>query len=241
MSGVLHRFSGAAAAAYDAGRAPYLPEVVAALELPPAPARVVDLAAGTGLLSRALLAAGHDVVAVEPDLDMARRQPDGVVRVAARAEATGLPAGSADAVVVGDAWHWFDAPVAAGEVHRLLRPRGRLALAWRHSIPEERPAALAGFYTALARVHGEHVALPPDRGRDALAAHPGFAPLVHRQVRFVRETDVEGLLAEAASTSFVNAHPEREALLAELRTELAGAGRVAVPYVAEVWRTTRRR
>jgi len=235
------RFSGAAAAAYDTGRAPYVPEVVAALGLPRPPARVLDLAAGTGLLSRALLEAGHEVVAVEPDQDMASRLPDGVAVNAATVEATDLPAASVDAVVVGDAWHWFDAEAAASEVHRVLRPGGRLALAWRFSVAEERPVALSGFYARLEAARGEHPAFRGARGREALEHHPGFAAFTHRPIAFVHRTTPAGLLAEAASASFVNAMPERDDFLAELRRELdvAGVGAVDVPYVADAWLTSR--
>ncbi len=235
-------FSGAAAAAYDAGRAAYTPEVLGAMQLPSAPARVLDLASGTGLLSRALLHAGYEVVAIEPDAEMAAHAPAGAEQGQGSAEATGLPEASVDAVVVGDAWHWFDAPAAAEEVHRVLRPRGRLALSWRGSIPEERPPELLAFYGLLLGARGEdHPGFRAERGREALTAHPGFAKLLRDEVRFVRHTDADGLVAEAASASYVNALPEREAFLAELRDSLQGVGEVTVSYLAEVWRTTRRR
>lgn len=235
------RFSGAAAAAYDDGRAPYTPAMLAALELPRPPSRVLDLAAGTGLLSRALLDAGHAVVAVEPDADMAARLPSAVEAHAATAEATGLPAVSVDAVVVGDAWHWFAPEPAAANVHRVLRPGGRLALLWRGSRARERPAALEGFYARLIASRGEHPGFAGQRGREGLVAHPGFAPFAHREVAFVHRTSPEGLLAEAASASWVNAMAGREAFLGELRDELvaAGVGAIDVPYVADVWLTQR--
>ncbi len=238
---MVHRFSGPAAAVYDAGRAAYMPEVVAALELPRPPARVLDLAAGTGLLSRALLAVGHEVVAVEPDPDMASRLPKGVEARTATAEATGLAAASVDAVVVGDAWHWFDAEAAAAEVRRVLRPGGRLALVWRFSVAEERPAALSGFYARLAAARGEHPGFRGARGREALECHPGFTSFTHRQIAFVHRTTPAGLLAEAASASFVNAMPQRDAFLAGLGRELDvnDVGAVDVSYVADVWLTRR--
>ncbi len=241
MRAMPHRFSGAAAAAYDAGRAPYVPGVVAALDLPAPPSRVLDLAAGTGLLSRALLAAGHEVVAVEPDPDMAARQPEGVERVLAPAEATGLPEACVDAVVAGDAWHWFDPDAAADEVHRVLRPRGRLALVWRGSVPEEHPAELTAYYALLTGARGEHPGFRGQQGREALSHNPAFAPLVHREVAFVHRTDPEGLLAEAASASYVNAMEDREAFLEALRGTLDGVGSVEVPYRAGIWLTRRRR
>lgn len=238
-----HRFSGPAAEAYDRGRAPYVPEVVAALDLPAPPSRVLDLAAGTGLLSRALLAAGHEIVAVEPDPDMAARQPEEVERVPASAEATGLRDGSVDGVVAGDAWHWFDSAAAADEVHRVLRPRGRLTVVWRGSVAEGRPAALQPYYDLLASaLPAEHPALRGDRGLEALTAHPGFAPLIHAVVPFVHRTDRDGLLAEAASASYVNALEDRDAFLTALAETLTGVdGSVEIPYAAGIWRTTRRR
>ncbi len=233
-------FSAAAARAYDVGRARYGPEVVAALDLPRPPARVLDLAAGTGLLSRVLLTAGYTVVAVEVDADMRGQLPRGAEVHAATAEATGLPAASVDAVVVGDAWHWF-APEAAAEVHRVLRPGGRLALVWRGSVAEERPPALEAFHARLSAARGDHPAFRAGRGRETLEAHPGFAAFERREVRFAHPTDRAGLLAEAASTSYVNAMPGREAFLAELARELdaAGVGAVDGPYRAEVWLTRR--
>ncbi len=109
------------------------------------------------------------------------------------------------------------------------------------SVEEERPAALAGFHARLQAVRDT----APSRDADLLGGRAGYAPLVHRRVSFLHRTDVDGLLAEAASISSVNLlrGPEREALLADLREELtwAGVGTVEVPYVAEVWRTTRRR
>ncbi len=99
---------------------------------------------------------------------MAARGPAGAERVGGTAEATGLADASVDAVVVGDAWHWFDAPAAAAEVHRVLRPRGRLALVWRGSIPEERPAELLPYYALLHGARGRTTRRsPPTRPREA--------------------------------------------------------------------------
>ncbi len=236
-----HRFSGPAAAAYDAGRAPYVPEVVLALQLPPAPARVLDLAAGTGLLSRALLEAGHEVVAVEPDPDMAARLPVEAEEHQATAEATGLPDACVDAVVVGDAWHWFEPDDAAAEVHRVLRPRGRLALVWRWSDPELRPPELAAYYALLEEVRGDHPSLHGEQGREAFPRHPGFAPLVHQRVPFVRRMDRAALVAEAASASYVNTLEEREAFMVAIEGSLVDVGELELDYAAAIWRTTRRR
>jgi ubiquinone/menaquinone biosynthesis C-methylase UbiE len=95
--------------------------------------RVVDLAAGSGTLTRALSERFSDVVAVEPDEEMravlARRPGDFEVRVGT-AEQIPLPDASVDAVFVGDAFHWFDGPVAIAEIDRVLRPDRGAALLW---------------------------------------------------------------------------------------------------------------
>jgi SAM-dependent methyltransferase len=108
---------------------------VAALDwLVPAGCEVaVDLAAGTGLFTRALLGRAARVVAVEPDARMravlARRSPGLDVREG-RGEAMPLPDASADAVFVSTAWHWLDQSRAVPEIARVLRPGGRLGVIW---------------------------------------------------------------------------------------------------------------
>ena len=93
----------------------------------------VDLAAGTGLFTRALLGRAARVIAVEPDARMrevlARRSPEVDVR-AGYGEAMPLPDGAADAVFASTAWHWFDLRRAVPEIARVLRPGGRLGVIW---------------------------------------------------------------------------------------------------------------
>lgn len=104
--------------------------------------RVVDLGTGTGSLARGFAAAGCAVVAIdvsEAMLAEARRLAAGegvsVEFRAAPAEATGLPDGSADVVVAGQCWHWFDGPRVAAEARRLLVPGGRVAVPYFDWIP----------------------------------------------------------------------------------------------------------
>lgn len=124
------RAFGSVAAEYDRGRPTYPAEAVRWL-LGEAPLEVVELGAGTGKLTAALLAAGHRVTAVEPLAEMravlAERAP-GAARRDGTAEATGLAAGCCDAVVAGAAFHWFDRSRAFPEIQRLLRAPGALGL-----------------------------------------------------------------------------------------------------------------
>jgi SAM-dependent methyltransferase len=129
---------GRIAVEYDDVRPEYAPEALAraaeALGLG-AGTKVVDLAAGSGKLTRALAHRFDEVVAVEPNDEMRgvlARRSAGIRVLAGTAERMPLPDGSADAVFVGDAFHWFDGAAAVDELARVLRPRGGVALLWNH-------------------------------------------------------------------------------------------------------------
>jgi SAM-dependent methyltransferase len=138
--------------------------------------RVADLAAGTGLVTRAVLARPDPpaVVAVEPDPRMLARltaTTPGALAVRGVAEAIPLAAGAVDAVLASSAWHWFDPPVATAEIARVLRPGGVLGLLWSRADPTVGwVAAVRGIGNAAAdgsarlSRRGFDVALPPGHG-----------------------------------------------------------------------------
>ena len=117
---------------YDRWRPSY---PVAAVDwlAPASPARVVEIGAGTGRLTSLLVDRGLAVDAVEPDPRMravlARNNSDARCHDG-HSTALPVPDGSADAVLVADAWHWFDAVATMEEVRRVLRPGGWLGLVW---------------------------------------------------------------------------------------------------------------
>jgi SAM-dependent methyltransferase len=127
---------------YERGR-PHWPDdavdhAVRELELT-SDAVVLDLAAGSGRLTQRLLQRFSNVIAVEPD-DRMRARLEGVEALSGHAESIPLSDHSVDAVFVGEAFHWFDVPRALGEIARVLRPRGGLALLWivpLHDVPDE--------------------------------------------------------------------------------------------------------
>jgi len=154
------------AGAYERGRPEYAPAVVdaivAELRIPPA-APVLDLAAGTGKLTRALLGVGLDVVAVEPQPELRELLAASVGGERVReglAEAIPLPDESVAAVTVADAFHWFDHALALTEIGRVLRPGGGLAVlsavpdwsgaSWAHEVG----TLIAGMRTAHPKFDG---------------------------------------------------------------------------------------
>lgn len=150
---------GAAAAAYAEHRPDYAQAAVRwALELAPG-ARVLDLGAGTGKLTATLVALGADVVAVEPDQAMLtelRRALPAVRALPGSAEAIPLPDASVDAVLAGNALHWFDMAVAGPEMARVLVSDGILAGLW--NVVDNRVDWVAG----LERVSGAAAIGPRD-------------------------------------------------------------------------------
>jgi SAM-dependent methyltransferase len=202
------------AQAYDRGRPEYAPAVVGAIaaELQvPAGGRVLDLAAGTGKLTRALIAAGLDVVAVEPQAPLRELLAASVGAERVRegtAEAIPLPDGALAAVTVADAMHWFDHVAALTEIRRVLRPGGGLAALT--TVPDWGSASWAhevGSIIGDLRPQHPHFDGPP--WQDALAADDGWGP-----AREIRLTSSQPLRAErfidyVASISWVAALPRQ--------------------------------
>lgn len=229
---------------YDRGRPGYPPEVVeiAARELQLSPGdRVADLGAGTGKLTATLVAAGLDVVAVEP-LDGMRARLSAafpaVEAVAATAEALPFADGSLAAVFSADAFHWFDADPTVAELHRVLRPRGGVALLWH--LPgweSDPPAWWAQLRDLLDSLRGGHPGFTGEQGREAFAKHGGFEPFRYESVLSTFPTDREGVLAYVQSISYVAGHPERDRVLDEVCTIIRDVEPHDSPVRTFVWLT----
>ncbi len=230
---------GAAAGAYERGRPPYPAEAIDWL-LPPGAARVLDLGAGTGKLTRQLAQRGLDVTAVEPLPGMreqlARAVP-GVPVLAGTAEEIPLPDGSADAVLVAQAWHWVDPARAVPEVARVLVPGGQLGLVW--NMRDDR----ADWVAQLSRILHDPGESDGSRGGAAIIGPP-FGPVQHRTVEWTHRLTRDQLLDMVASRSYIITMPaaERAEVLAAVRRladshpDLAGRAELDLPYRAECFR-----
>ncbi|MBL7488524.1 class I SAM-dependent methyltransferase [Frankia sp. AgB1.9] len=245
---------GSAATAYAEHRPDYAHDAVR-WALAPAPGpRVLDLGAGTGKLTAALVALGADVIAVEPDPAMLaelRRALPAVRALPGSAEAIPLPDGSVDAVLAGHSLHWFDMAVAGPEIARVLAPGGILAGLW--NVTDDRVDWVAG----LARVGGSAALGRRDRlstwrtatadlylPRTGVAARfgsPEQAEFSHGQRR-----TAESLVSKIATHAGLLVMPaqEQQATLDRIRAFLASTpdtaqGEFTLPMLTGVLRTHR--
>jgi SAM-dependent methyltransferase len=221
--------------------------------LPAGCAVAVDLAAGTGLFTRALPGRAGTVIAVEPDERMRRvlaaRSP-GVRVLDGRAEDIPLPDGCADAVLVSHAWHWFDPERAVPEIARVLTDGGRLGVLWTSRdrgadwvaeldviCPPEQPLTTD---QARERSSRDHTVTLPEGAPFGAAQAASFG--------FARVISVDDALEWLATASqVITADPaERAAGLARSRAALqarafraAGTEMVSMPMRSWCWRADR--
>ena len=160
--------------------------------IPSGAGAILDLAAGTGLVTRELIGRAPRVVAVEPDERMRAVLADRVPRaevLAGRGEDIPLPGASVDAVVISAAWHWLDPALAGPEIARVLRPGGRLGVMWMSR--DDRVPWVADFnaFTRESREadrpEGRPGGDPAERRRRRLVEFPPGTPLSPPEERLV--------------------------------------------------------
>lgn len=230
------------AAVYERGRPSYpqaaIDRIVSALDLRPG-RTVLDLAAGTGKLTRLLVPSGANVIAVEPVREMRQeleRRVRGVAALAGTAERLPLVDRSVDAVTVGQAFHWFRQDEALQEMHRVLVPGGGVGLIW-NARDERHPvqAALSEVFDPL------EADTPRRKQRDwrTLLADSGLfercerALFEHEQV-----VDEQGLVERVTSISFIAAAPQR--VRDEVEEQVRAIARtseqpIRLPYMTELY------
>lgn len=236
----------AAAEDYERGRPGWPVDAVASLLDRFGARTVLDLAAGTGKLTRILAGLTDDVIAVEPVDGMRRvleaRLPQ-VRTLAGTAEAIPLADGAVDAVFVAEAFHWFDLPRAAADIARVLRPGGVLAVLW--NVPAWEGLAWTEELDSVVRGYrGGPLGRERAPWRQALDAERRLGPLHdEEEATHDQATDRERLLALIASFSFVGGLPDdrRAAALATCRAVLERHGIDAVTLTYKTLITTARR
>ena len=239
---------GAEAAAYERARPSYPDDAVAwltdALRIT-ASATVADVAAGTGKLTRLLAPSAATLIAVEPVAGMreflAATTP-GALAVAGTAEALPFADSSIDAITVAQAFHWFDAPAALREFHRVLRPGGRVGLIW--NARDRTVSWVDAMWTVMDRVEKRAPWRDHDEWREtAFVDRAWFTPLTEQIFRHEQILTRDDAVDRMRSVSHVAVLPpdEQAAVLDEIRDVLArdpataGRDTLALPYRVDAY------
>jgi ubiquinone/menaquinone biosynthesis C-methylase UbiE len=217
MSGAIHQSAARgfalAPADYERGRPMYPFEAVRRLvkELRIKPeSTVLDLAAGTGKLTRLLAQLGSEVVAVEPVDEMRERLVEtlpGVTALEGTAEEIPLDDESVDAVTVGQAFHWFDGDAALAEIHRVLRARSRLGLIW--NVKDESVDWVHQLAEIIEAYRGNAPRVASGAWKEAFERTELFTPIERARFSFVHQTDTATVVARVTSISFIAAMAPR--------------------------------
>jgi SAM-dependent methyltransferase len=220
-----------AALEYEHGRPGWPAELLDVVPVP-ASATVLDLAAGTGKLTRVLVERYPRVIAVEPLAALREILVERVPRAEAldgRAEAIPLEDASVDAVFVAQAFHWFENEAAA-EIGRVLRPGGVLAIVWNEGAAGRSPLPAA----YRARIN-QLISESPQTGAEPheFIGHGPFGKVQSAEVLHEQVSDRDAVLAFAASVSWIARRDDREQLLTEL-ADLVPPGTYRFPMSAHV-------
>jgi len=208
----------------------------------------VDLGAGTGKFTPRLVDTGASVIAIEPVAKMLEKLSATLPQVkalAGTAESIPLPDNSVDAIVCAQSFHWFSTPQAMAEIHRVLKPGGKLAMIW--NMRDIRVSWVNKMNQIADRHEGDAPRFYTGEWRKQFPFN-GFAPLEEQTFGFGHTGPVEDVIYNRVrSTSFIAALPaqQQDEVIAEIRqmvegeAALQGKEIVTVPYQTSAFFTTK--
>ncbi len=185
---------------------------------------IADIGAGTGISTALFLNAGYRVIAIEPNLEMREKSIEllgskpGFKAQNGTAENTGLETGSIDAVIAGQAFHWFDAVKTREEFKRILAPGGIVALIWNERLTT---SAFEKEYDELIVKHGNDYVKVDHRNIDPAAIGAFFSPETFHLREFDNKQifDFDGLAGRLLSSSYMPTKDDTgyEAMIVDLK------------------------
>lgn len=206
---------------------------------------IADVGAGTGILTKLFLDTGYMMYAVEPNEPMLAKATEllngyaGYRAVHATAEDTTLPDSSVDAVMAGQAFHWFNAEKSKAEFSRILKAHGLVALVWNERRID---TAFEKEYEVLIHRHGKDYVQVKHRNIEAhdLAAFFAPAPMEMKEFYNQQVFDFEGLKGRLLSSSYIpgqgsHSYDEMMADLKELFDKYQQAGTITITYDTKLY------
>ncbi len=242
---------GRAAQAYSSGRPDYPRELLGWLRESIGLRRgktAIDLGAGTGKFTSLLVQTEAEVIAVEPvdamRAELVRRMP-AICAAAGTAQAMGLGQGVADALLCAQSFHWFANESALAEMHRALKPDGRLGLIW--NVRDESVDWVAAITEIILPYEGDAPRYSKGQWRRVFDGHL-FSPPVETRFEYRHVGSPQQVILDRfLSVSFIAALPapeqgkvaERLRELMASHKQLAGRERIAFPYQTHAYHCLR--
>jgi len=250
MNDSIHQFAAkgfnTSSDAYERGRPEYPQDAVdfliSALNLNKA-SSVIDLGAGTGKLTKMLGKSGAKIVAVEPVEGMRKKFSSVLPEVEildGTAEKIPLKDESVDAVVVAQAFHWFNGEAALPEIHRILKPTGKIGLIW--NARDESTPWVAQLTEIIDPYERGAPRYKSGEWRKSFDKTTLFSKLEYSRFGYIQKGDVDMIVDRVGSISFIAslAESEKRIVLDKVR-ELASRntkgseGLVELPYRTDVF------
>jgi SAM-dependent methyltransferase len=207
---------------------------------------VADIGSGTGILTALLLDRGCRVVGVEPNKEMRKaaetllEEYPKFVSMDGTAETTGLASSSVDYIICAQAFHWFDKDACKKEFQKILKPNGKVVLAWNKRKVEE--TGFSAEYEELVRTYANDYNEVNHNLITEAEFRVFFKNGVYHKAVFSNKQifDFEGLKGRLLSSSYTPMPGEQnyEPLLAELKKlfdKYEVNGSVAFEYETEVY------